>query len=263
MDKKGFHYYICRMFHEMGKFFWLIGDFVSDLPIAVLSPKKLEDMVDIYYRDQKRVVHWSKNSDKGLSVIETEFIKRYDIKKGAFLVIASGGGREAFGLAEKGLHVTAIDISEGLIRFSRAKAERKNIKNLDFQHSSIQNFRPGQKFDYIFFSGRSYNYIPTRRRRVELLRKIRTWMNPEGRFLLNFAVGNKSQKGKREYFYSIYKFLAYVSFGNRELQKGDTVNTEGFRHNFIDCKEAETEAKEAGFVIEREGSDLFLRPGTC
>ncbi|MGB2705439.1 MAG: class I SAM-dependent methyltransferase [Candidatus Omnitrophota bacterium] len=263
MNKKGFRYYIFKACLKTGNLFKLLGDFFCELPVAVIPQKNLTDITDIYFNHKKRVAHWSKNSSSGLSVYEKEFVERYNVTDGRFLVIASGSGREAFGIAEKCPDVTAIDVSEGLIRFSRERAERENVKNTDFRCVSMHEFKPEKKFDYIFFSGRSYGYIPTRRRRIEFLKKLKTWMNPEGKFLLSFVMQGPL-RGKRRYFYPIYKALAYLAFGNREIEKGDIMMGEEWHHVHTSDEEITSEVKQAGFEIEKFGKEkgtyLFLKP---
>lgn len=266
MDKKSFWYYVFRGCLKAGNLFGLLSDFFLNLPTAVISPQKLIDSVNIYFNHERRVTSWIKNSDRGLYFYEEEFIERYNIANGSFLIIASGSSREAFGLAKKGFNITAIDVSAGLIRFSKEKAEREKIKNVDFQCVSMYDFTPTKKFDYIFFSGRSYGYIPTRVRRIEFLKKVKRWMNPDGRFLLDFVMGTHHLRGKRKYFYPIYKVLAYLTFGNREIEKGDVMLSDAqWHHIHTSDKEIISEVKEAGFEIEKFGKErenhLFLKSG--
>lgn len=268
MNPKSFRYFMYRGSSKMGYLFKILSEFFYRLPVAIVPPGRLIDNLNIHFNHERRVALWSRNTDSGLSFYEEEFVQRYNIKKGTFLVIASGGGRETFGLAKKGFYVTGIDISEGLVKFCREKAKKENIDNAEFRCISMHDFRPEKRFDHVFFSGRSYGYIPTRSKRIEFLKKVKAWMNPEGRFLISFVARNEASnsycnRGKRRYFFPIYKALAYLTLGNTRIEKGDVMLGEEWHHLHTD-EEMVSEATEAGFGVEKLGKEkgnyVFLKP---
>ena len=66
------------------------------------------------------------------------------------LDIGSGSGVLGLSASAHGArHVTAIDISARAIAFSRFNAALNDVQNIEFVHTSLQDFSPEQPFDFI------------------------------------------------------------------------------------------------------------------
>jgi ubiquinone/menaquinone biosynthesis C-methylase UbiE len=85
--------------------------------------------------------------------ILVEFIEKGLIKKGKVLDICCGAGTNTVYMAEKGFHVTGIDISPKAIAYAKKKAKQANV-NINFM---VQNFLSllfeKAEFDFVFDMG--------------------------------------------------------------------------------------------------------------
>ncbi len=70
------------------------------------------------------------------------------------LDLGSGWGSWAFKFVEKGAKkVTCVDYVLKMCMQGVVLAEKNNVKNIEFIHKSVQDFKPSEKYDIIFISG--------------------------------------------------------------------------------------------------------------
>lgn len=99
---------------------------------------------------------------------------------GAVLVVGSGVGRECFALAEAGWRVTGIEFSPTMVDLSRKEAAARGL-DVDFRQADIrEHVLDHAPLDGIFFTYDVYSFIPLRRERITLLRRLRSWLRPGG-----------------------------------------------------------------------------------
>jgi ubiquinone/menaquinone biosynthesis C-methylase UbiE len=85
--------------------------------------------------------------------ILVEFVEKGLIKKGKTLDLCCGAGTNTVYLAEKGLEVTAIDISSRAIEYAKEKAKHAKVK-IDFRIQSFVDLPFGdEEFDFAFDMG--------------------------------------------------------------------------------------------------------------
>ena len=244
-----FRIWISKILIRFSSYLQSLSIFTRSLPIALLSPENLTEMTNQYYNHPKRVTDWSNTENRGLYDYETDFFKRYNLKNGKILAIGAGGGREAWGIAKLGFDVVAIDISEGIINNSKRKISDLTNLNINFMTKDVYSLNfPPNSFDAILFAGGGYSFIPSSRKRTEVLKNIKRILKKEGVFLLSFMMGENNQTNR---FFPIYKFLAKLVFGNREIEKGDFIIGGGeFHHCFLCKEEIIQEAVAAGFIVD-------------
>lgn len=69
---------------------------------------------------------------------------------GAYVLeVGCGAGGLALALAERGLHVTALDDSEGMLRVLERKANLRGVSGLTTQHISWLHFEPERSFELV------------------------------------------------------------------------------------------------------------------
>ena len=78
--------------------------------------------------------------------------------KGSALDLACGTGRLTEKLANSGLHVTGLDISQSMIDYAIAKSKGLNI---NYVHGDVQNFRLKHKYDLITMAGNAFQALLT------------------------------------------------------------------------------------------------------
>jgi len=108
------------------------------------------------------------------------------------LDLGCGPGLYASRLAEKGLKVTGVDISEGSLDYAREYAGEKGL-DIDYQCKNFFDIDYTGEFDAVL---QSYGEIGTFSddRRDELLRKLRQALKPDG--LLVFDVTTRATRSK-------------------------------------------------------------------
>lgn len=82
------------------------------------------------------------------TVQEVDFIlKTYPVSPGASILdVGCGTGRHSIEFAKRGYQVTGIDLSEGMLKVAKRKAEQAGVL-IDFQLSDATNFKLDKAFD--------------------------------------------------------------------------------------------------------------------
>ena len=74
------------------------------------------------------------------------------------LELACGTGRITIPLAEKGINVSGLDISESMLSIARKKSIEKGI-SVDWVRADCRNFTSSKKFNLIFFPFNSIAHL--------------------------------------------------------------------------------------------------------
>lgn len=101
------------------------------------------------------------------------------------LDMACGAGRHAILLAKKGLSVTAVDLSENLLKIAKQIAEKENL-NIHFIQSDIRDFKTTVRFDLILNLFTSFGYFETDEENISVLKKAYNLLEVDGYFVLDF-----------------------------------------------------------------------------
>jgi hypothetical protein len=93
-----------------------------------------------------------------------------------------------------------------------------------------------------------YSCVPTRGRRVEMLKKINNALKPGGYFICQFRWATKD--GPAHLWELVRKVVAFLTLGNLWYEKGDTLpNNIEFIHAFSREDEVRSEFAEGGFEV--------------
>lgn len=98
------------------------------------------------YRDGK---HYDKQHEKFFSDLPF-YEKRIKEYGDPVLEIACGTGRLTLALAQKGVDITGLDISEGMLEQAKKKAKEKDI-TVDFFHEDCRKFHLEKNLPLSFF----------------------------------------------------------------------------------------------------------------
>jgi len=101
-------------------------------------------------------------------------------------------------------------------------------------------------FDLAWLADRMYSCMPTRGRRIEMLKKVRETLKPGGWFFCMFHWNPSQDYSPR--VERLRKVFAYLSLGNLEYEPGDMLVGE-FNHAFRDEGELCFEFAEGGFEL--------------
>ncbi len=240
---------------QTAKFLLKVSSAIKGLIPLILTPQDLLDANRSFCQRPGEIEFWSKAEwiKRGLNETEEKFLEKYKVDKGRFLVLGSKAGREAIALAKQGLEVVAIDFVDELLEVARRNASTEKV-NITFQKQDLNSLTfKNELFDYCMISSFLYSSTPIRKKRIEMLKKIRQILRPEGKFLLTLDFARTHPK-KSNFKYTIKKIIAYLVFGNIDYQYGDIAlgerDTFTVVHNFWDEQELRDEVEEANFKLE-------------
>jgi SAM-dependent methyltransferase len=104
---------------------------------------------------------------------------------GRILVAGSGSGRECFALARLGWLVTRIDFAPAMVAAAREEAARRTLP-AEFRIADLRTHdEPARSLDGVLFTYEVYSFLPDRRDRVALLRRMLSWLRPDGVLFLS------------------------------------------------------------------------------
>ena len=227
-----------------------VGQFVRSLALMVMRPDDLVEFGRRGYSEPRSVESWASERlvDPGLSDNEKELVESLPLKQGDLLVLGVGGGREAIPLARMGFRVTGVDFVPALICRAEENARRHGvaltgvvgeISGIDF---------PAESFDVIMLSAAMYSCIPTRKRRLGMLDRIRRALKPGGYFLCQFhwdPIYRPDAKAE-----ILRKAAAVLTLGNLGHERGDMLwGYVEFIHAFMSEKELRQEFGDGGFEV--------------
>jgi SAM-dependent methyltransferase len=147
-----------------------------------------------------------------------------------------------------GFQVTGIDFVDALVEKAKENAICHGV-GIEGMVQEISRLTVRKSaYDVVWLSRAMYSCVPTRRRRVEMVRRIVKALKPGGYFLCQFHREARFNPSKKGLF--IRRLIAILSLGNREYEPGDTLwyNIE-FLHAFSSEDEVRSELEEGGLQV--------------
>jgi SAM-dependent methyltransferase len=227
-----------------------IGRSIITLAPMVMRP---DDMVAFgagSYAKPDELEHWSTKEvlNKGLFPLETALLEKVPVKSGDLLIMGVGGGREAIALAPLGFEVTGVDFLPAMVKNAVKNAAREGIrlKGLVQEFSALE--MPENSYNLVWFSNRMYSCVPTRERRVRMLKRLHHALKPGGCFVCMFHCEKGRKFNPRKELTK--KIFAIVTQGNLWYEPGDVLwaNAE-FLHGFSSEAELIAEFADGGFEV--------------
>ncbi|MCL2447182.1 MAG: class I SAM-dependent methyltransferase [Oscillospiraceae bacterium] len=121
------------------------------------------------------------------------FFQRY-AQAGAVLELACGTGRMSIPLAESGLHVHGLDLSQPMLDIFRAKLAKlpeEVRQRITITQGNMANFDLGEKFPLIIIPFRSFQALTEDADIASCLQCVKQHLAPGGRFIVNCFVPKK------------------------------------------------------------------------
>lgn len=230
-----------------GNFMIRLGSLIQSLAISVMKPDDLMEFSKRSYLRPNNLNGWSDTDwiDSGLTSEEEYLLENIPLKKGKLLILCLGGGREAISFAKKDFEITGVDFVPEMI-----EKARKNLieRDIDIEYL-VQNMSeldvPAETYDLVWLSASMYSCIPTRKRRIAMLKRINKALKSGGYFAFAFHADpsfNPSRKAE-----IVKRIFAVLTLGNLSYEKGDRLWGSEFLHNFISDDEIHLEADAGGF----------------
>jgi SAM-dependent methyltransferase len=158
-------------------------------------------------------------------------------------------------MARMGFEVVGVDYIKDMVEKARANAARhgvaiqglvQEISQLDVQLAS---------FDLVVIFSAMYSSIPTRTRRVQMLKRIHDALKPGGYFLCQFILNPAIDLTRKAEL--ARKAFALLTWGNRWFEKGDVIRGSEFLHIFLSEDELRSEFAAGGFEVLHFQSQEF------
>jgi cyclopropane fatty-acyl-phospholipid synthase-like methyltransferase len=182
------------------------------------SRRAIPDWETLYKNQQVESMPWyNENLDADL---EEELEKR-KINQGKFLDLGTCPGTQAIKLHERGLSVTATDLSETAIKKAQSiyNSNNNNSKKVDFRVDNILNSNLKEnEFDYIFDSG-CFHVISTNDRKRYIMQVTRILKDNGILFLKCFSDKEQGEEGPHRFSKDKLKEIFENEYFNIENMK--------------------------------------------
>jgi SAM-dependent methyltransferase len=176
----------------------------------------LDDNVDLSSRNGrfvKRSLDW--------------ILKRFDVKGGTNIAdFGCGPGLYALPLAQQGACVTGIDFSQHSLDYAREQAKKEDL-SINYVCADYLDFETDERFDLILMIFCDLCALSPAQRSV-LLKKFRTYLNPQGKVLLdvcslagfaNFKEGASVEANPQGGFWSPKPYYAFTNSFKYDVEK--------------------------------------------
>lgn len=234
----------------ISRFLIRLGRFIQSLPVVVMKPNDLVEFSCQTYTKPSTVGDWSGKEivDAGLTPAETSLLDNIPLKEGRLLLLGVGGGREAIALTMLGFQVTGVDFVPEMVEMARKNAAERGVKIAGMVQEISKLDVSAGSYNIVFLPAAMYSSVPTRNRRIEMLKRIRKALKPGGFLACEFHWDNKDGASPKVEF--IRKAIAFFTLGNFWYEKGDMLwgNAE-FIHAFSSEDELKSEFKQGGFEV--------------
>lgn len=232
----------------LGRLLLRLGRFIQSLALMSMRP---DDLVEFsrqsYARDVK---YWGSEATvgEGLSPLESCLLEKVPLERGRALVLGVGGGRDAIPLARRGFEVTGVDFVPEMVQKAQENAARQGVKIAGLVQEISELEVPPGSYDLVWLAREMYSSIPTRHRRVKMLRRIQLALRPGGYFICTYHWETEEMFSPKVEF--VRKIFALLTLGNLEYEPGDMLwNHKEFLHAFSSEAELKSEFAAGGFTV--------------
>jgi len=225
-----------------------LGQFIQSLAVVVMKPDALLEFNRRLYTEHGVLKQWGQGlADNGLSSDEAALLSKLPVRNGRLLILGVGGGRDAIPFARLGFEVTGLDFIPEMVEKAKENAARQGLEIEGLIQDVSEISLPYEFYDVIWFSIFMYSFIPTRKRRVRMLKKLRMALKSDGCCVCQFYMATGSMTSRSSEFAK--RLFAFATLGNRWYEKGDMIFRDGFTHAFTSVDELRSELEEGGFEI--------------
>ncbi len=235
----------------LGRLFLRAGAFLRSMAIMTMRPDDLIRLSRDMYRQPGDVAEWAGDSLVGAGLMEYEkaLLGRLPASGGRLLLLGVGGGREVVPLAEAGFSVTGVDFVPELVDAAKRYAAARGFKMEGLVQDLSDLKLPRSHFDAVWFSRSMYSVVPTRKRRVDMLGRIREALRPGGQVVCQFHWDPATKPGRKGLV--IRRAIACLTLGNFSYEPGDRLwGGAEFVHAFFSENDVRSEFGAAGFDVK-------------
>lgn len=248
---------------KFARFLLQLGSFIRFLPVLIMRPDDLLEFSRQKYAESHDIESWAEEAfvDSGLRSDELDLLMASREPPGNLLLLGLGGGRDAIALAKMGFRVTGVDYIPALVDWAKRNAARHGITIEGLVQEISRIDVPSEAYDVVWLTTEMYSCVPTRVRRVEMVRRVARSLKPGGFFLFQFHRYTQPRISKRGI--NLHRLIATFTMGNMGYQEGDMLwgNAE-FIHAFLSQEELSSELEDGGLsVVQIQMDALSARGG--
>ena len=205
---------------------------------------------------------WQSLLPSGRAAGDADFLQEAcRLPAGARLLdVPCGEGRVATELANRGFHVTGVDISAGLLRSARKRAEQRNV-SVEWHEGDMRHLPWERTFDAAFCWGDSFGYMDDAGNR-QFLVAVQRALKPGGRWAME--MGMVAEVLYPRYREELTREVGEVQVALRRtfdprqgrltvkytLRRAGTEETRSASYRIYSCSELCRMLERAGFVID-------------
>lgn len=265
---------LAKVLQWVGSSFSRLGNVFEGLLPALLPPAELSRLTREQYLPSYNSQHTATidlttlyQKEEPLDAWEREVLDRYGIHTGRMLVMGVGVGREAIGIARRGISVVGIDSSFAALRIAQRLAESQETPARLQQGDYLALPYAAGSFDYALLSSIMYSAIPGRAGRQAWLRDVARILAPGGLAMLSFLPEQNAPGRVQTLCRHLNRALVKLPGANRAYQAGDDCAMVHFLHTFQDEEEIRGELTGAGAMIREiawnQGYAVVSFPPLC
>jgi len=239
-----------RIRTALGRFLTRFGRFIQSLAVMIMKPDDLVEFSRHAYSGPGALEEWTRREllELGLRQEEKVLLEKIPIKKGKLLLLGLGGGREAIPLAKIGFQVTGVDFVPFLVQQAKKNALNQGVVLEGLVQDISKLAVDSNSYDLACLFSAMYSCVPTRTRRIEMLKRILKALKPGGYFLCQFQFYSRLPDSPKTEL--LRKFFAFLTFGNFRYEKGDMIWRElEFIHTFSTRNSLLSEFEQSGFQV--------------
>jgi SAM-dependent methyltransferase len=234
-----------------------LGRFIQSTAVVVMRPDDLVEFSRRHYLKPNHIQGWCDDEqvNSGLSILEKSLLAKIPMSKGQLLLLGLGGGREAIPLAKMGFVVTGIDFIPQMVERAKEIAKKNGVEISGMVQDISKLDLLERSFDVVWLSAAMYSCVPTRKRRLAMLKRIYRSLRSGGYFVFGFFWDPKADASSKSVL--LKKMVAWLSLGNLRYEKGDMLrfNLE-FIHAFTAIEDIKGEIAQSDFeIIDIQAND--------
>ena len=177
-------------------------------------------------------------------------------------LIGCGPGRDLIALGQLGHEVEGVEISRQAAEMAKSHLAEAGIQGTVHCGDISRFVFPGEQYDAFIFSWFTYIFVPHANRRIQMLKKIRPKLAPDGCIIL-FFIATREHRSRP--FIELARWVARVTRNPQPPELGDDFAQDLHYSHAFTREEIFTEAEAAQFEVvhyeEGSGSDAaVLKP---
>ncbi len=192
-------------------------------------------------------------------------LRNVDLNPGAkVLDMACGAGRHSILFAQEGFHVTAVDLSENLLKVAKCAAEDSGVK-VDFVESDLRYYSVSTKFGLIINLFTSFGYFESDEENFVLFNVAYNQLMENGYFVFDYFNPRYIKNNlvpETEEDLGISKVVQQRKIEGNRVVKKITINKNGSEKHYhesvrmYEINELKSEFEKTGFTIQKIFGDF-------